>query len=267
MVNESVIQSLVRSLDDPVTATAAVNALDTKLQQSGDAAPALAATIALAAPSLNTKNGKQHALNILVGHSPKVPECVNMALDLSHDEDTSVRTSAVSFLKTVVPNVKAEKRIFELLDDPDPNVRIAAISALETVDIGSGSTGTTDAMYVIRDAAQRGEAMDLLERLERAVKTLQDVGGLSDGQNEIVDKMILPDIERLRKLFSTESRDLDEVIAGRKHSLITLSGVARTAQAFALGTTGVANADKAAATVMETVRSVSPLLDSIQDLL
>lgn len=265
MVNESVLRSLFKALDAAESAVPAVNALNKILEDVGERAPATAAKLAEFVADLKTPEGAQHALGVLTPYGPNVPEALEAALALSHLEEPSVRLSAASFLAAAATNVKANARIFELLEDPDAKVRNVAINATGTMDHTGGIAGAASVLYVIPEEGQRKEVIGLLDRLERAVKTLQDLG-LDDGQNQIVNDLILPDIGDLKKLLGAESPDVNAVISERKRSMVTLGHALGAAKAFALGTAGVAAADEAAANVKSAADMLSPLLDLLKGL-
>ena len=257
--------SLLGSLDRADSAGDAATALKALLERAGQRAPEAAAQLAKLAGGLKTPEGKQHALNVLKPYAPNVAECVDIALTLSQDDQPAVRLAATQFLAAVRTNPKAQARLFLLLEDDDSRVRNFAIQTVGQMELAGGPEGAASALFLIPDHDQREEGSALLDGLDRAVKTLQDLG-LDDGQDRIVDELILPKIAALKELFGVETTSIDEVITARKRSLVTLSGVIEAAKAFALGTSAVANADEAAATVTGTAEALSPLLEMFKGL-
>ena len=264
MVEESVLRSLVKSLDEPGSAnesTAAIKAILAQPEQKAPGAAALAGLIG----DLKSSSAKQLALSLLQPYSPNVPEIVDVAITMSNDADEGLRQSAANFLAAIPSNVKARARIFELLEDNVVSVRNIAITAVGRMDHAGGPEGAATALYVISDDGLREEALEILDELDSAVKTLQDLGDLSDGQNEIVDKLILPDIEDLKQIFGGEHESFDSVVPERKRSLITLGGLIQTAKAFSMGATGIANVDEAAANLMKAAERLNPVVDAVKD--
>ena len=265
MVTEATLRSLVRSLDDPKSSSPASDALNKILEQSGENVPATAAKLAEFVTDLTTPQGMQYGLKILTPNRPNVPETIDLAVDLSRNEHSAVKLSATSFLAGIAVNVKAQDRLNELLEDGDFEVRNVAIGAVASLDHSGGLAGPASVLFVIPDDSQRQEALGLLDRLERAVNTLQDLG-LDDGQNQIVNDLVLPDIEELKRLFGAQSADLDTVISERKRGIVTLGHAKGAAEALALGTAAVANAEKAAAKVKGAAEMLSPLMDLLKGL-
>ena len=120
-------------------------------------------------------------------------------------------------------------------------------------------------VYVIPDEGQREVAIGLLRRLERDVKTIQDLAH-DDGQNQIVNDLILPDIRELKKLFSAESPNADALLSERRQSIAVLGHALGAATALALGTASAAGAGEAAASVKKVADMLSPLLDLLKGL-
>ena len=264
MVEESVLLSLLKSLDVDKSAAPAAEALKNIFDQTEQKAP-IAATLAGMVKHVGSEEGKRHALNVLLPYAPDVPETVDVAVELTGADDWQTRQSAASFLAAGPTNVKARAALYILLDDLKAEVKNVAITAVGSMDHNSSPEGVATALYLISDDEQRQQALEILDELESAVNTLQELADLTEGQDEIVNNLILPDIAELKNLFGAEYKEWNEVVPGRKQSLITLSGAFRAAEALVLSVAGIANADEAAANVTKTVQLLQPLVEVIKD--
>lgn len=265
MADKSLWPLVVKALDTD-SVEQAKNTLNAGLTQAGDNAPAMAARLALHMKDLETKTGKVTGLQVLTPYGPNVPESIDLALDLSHDDDVAVRQTAASFLSRVVKNPKAEARIIELVSDSEGNVRNQALSAIQQMDLTKDIEGSAASLYVIQDDDQRQGAIQLLDELEMAVNVIQDLG-LSEGQNEIIQELIHPKINELRNLFGAASNNIDQVIEERKSSMIGLSSVLGSAKALALTISALANAEEAGQTLEEAGQALIDKVEALHPLL
>ena len=263
MVEESVLLSLMKSLDVDKSAAAAIEALKNIFEQTDEKAP-LAATLAGMVKHVGSDAGKQNALNMLLPYAPDVPETVDVAIELSNTATWQVRRSAASFLAAIPANVKARSALYKLLDDGQPDVKNIAIAAVGKMD-HTGSPGAATALYVIPDDEDRKEAIEILDQLEAAVNFLQEMADLTPGQDEIVNNLILPDIAQLKGIFGAEYDAWDQVVPNRKQSLITVSGAYRAAEALVLSVAGLANVDEAAANVTKAANLLPPIVEAIKN--
>lgn len=266
MVSEDVWHAIFKNLDDPTSIEQASKTARVLLERAGENAAAIAASLVPSVATLKTSTGQERALSLLQPYAPSAPEVVALALDMSNNEDASVRAAAAAVLISTLPNRRASARVFQLISDPDHNIRNRVMAAIESMEFHETERGAEAALRVIPDDGEREEAIQLLDQLERAVKMLQDLG-LDQGQNLIVDDLILPKITELRKLFGATSASVEQVVEQRKHGVLSLGTLLGSAQALALATTAVANADEAAQTLRTAAENLSPVVDMFGRLL
>lgn len=261
MVDEAVWPQTVKALDTD-SVNQARETLRALLSQPSVDAHSVAASLARLMMDLKSEAGKVAALDVLGPYAQDAPECLELALHLSRSSDASTRLRAIHFLSRL-PNTKvARDRVIELITDPEVNTRNAALGAVQQMEIPPETTDAAASLQVIPDDDHREEAFRLLDQLEKAIHVVQDLG-LSEGQNDIVEEIILPKIKELRMLFGASPDTRERVAEERKRSLINLSALIHSGQALALTTSTIANADKAAQNVKASAEALFPYLQMI----
>lgn len=267
MVGEGLWRPLIGNLNDPKSQDQAQATLRSLLEREGENAAAIAVMLAaLIVQDVTTPRGKELALGLLSPFASNVPEVSGLAITMSQEEEVAVRKAAANVLVQVTTSAKVRDRILQLISDPDADIRINVMAAVSKMEFEGGTADPRAALRVIPDEDNREEAIRLLDELESAVKMLQDIG-LAEGQDLVVDDLILPRIAELRQLFKGASVDVEHVVEQRKHGLLTLGTVTGSAKALALGTAAVANADEAAQTVANAAEGLFSVVDMLGGLL
>ncbi len=266
MVSGGMWRSIVDNLDDPDTQDQAIATLRSRLSLEGDNTEAAVAAIVPQLAQMKTPRGKEFALGILRPYATNVPAVVELALELSMDQEVAVRTNAANVLFGLVENPRVRERVEEMVSDPDANIRNNVMKAVAEMDFGPAKEAGEVGFHLIQDAELRSEAISLLEELERAVKMLQDLG-LDEGQNLIVNDLILPKIAQLSASLTAEVADAEEVVAERRRGILNVGTLKGSAHALALATATVANADEAAATVVKAAEGLGVVGEMLAHLL
>ena len=267
MVDEAVLRPLFDLLQDRDSAERARAGLENIIGRTADK-PSVVRSLNSYVSSDTSLAARMWLLRIGVEHTPELPEIIDLALTLSTEANTDVRAEAIDVLIPHSNVLPIHSRLIAMLQDDSPQIRNRVIDVVADFDLDTTpAASASNALYVIADPTGREEALDVLNDLEGAVKTLQDLGELTPGQHEIIDDLILPDINELRDLLGTEYADYDTVLPNRKKSLITLSGLFRTTQAISMGSTGIANVDEAVENVRKAGEFLAPIISDVGGLI
>ena len=253
---------------NPQRMSAAASALEQTLEGSGSNAQLWAGTLAPLVGELITVGGRRYGLDLLAKYTASVPEVRALMLKQLNDDQPGVRLRAAQHIAQELPARDPEVRtaLFRLMGDNDREVRDFAIGLLPELANAPNSGVAISALRVLADPEQEGQALELLDRLERSVHTLQDLG-LEPAQNDIVNKIILPSISELRAILPAESADSAEVASSRRTAVQRLGGLLGSTNALATIIVGAANVDDALANFEAAAAEVSTILGWILDAL
>lgn len=218
---------------------------------SGDDPYALECAEALAAttPTLQSPTARSIALD-LASRRPDSAIVRQAALDLANDESRDVRSSVAAILRGNPNDAAARSALFALMQDPDGGVAATAIGTLGDLLSAQEQDVSSVAVFLIADSEARRDTLDLLDRMERAVHVLQDLG-LDEAQNQIVETILLPAILELKNLLSLPVESPAVTDDARSTSRFRLGSLAGAAKALALTVSSLGEADEA----IENLRS------------
>ena len=259
MVSEELWKSLIENLDDPITQAQALSTLRARLKKEGSAAETRANEIAPRLADLKTQKGRELALALVQPYARNVPVVVDMALEMSKDEAPATRSNAASVLFGLVENPRVRTRVVEMVSDPDENIRINVMKALEEIDFTPQKEAGEAGFFVIANEDDRSTAAEILDEMERAIKTLEDLG-LDDAQHRIVDELLLPKLGTLRSVLKTSYVDVVDVAAETKNSVIGVGTLVGGAKALLLAISGAANAEPAAEAVADAAEGLASII-------
>jgi len=256
---------VVSALDYPQTNAAANNAIHEVLLASGEDAGILASRLAPMVKALSTGNGRELGAALLAPYLSSSAPVRDMIIALSEDEAPNVRLVAT---RTLISAAKAGDNsvlfaLFKRLGDVEPTVKNVALQAVPQ--LAAAPTGQVDALalYVLPDSSRRDEALDLLDKLRSAVRTLQDLGGLDDSQNRIIDEVIFPTIDLVRGLLAEQLPTQEATTAGRGEAVSGLGQLAGASKALTTAAAGVsvtANFPAALDNVGRAAHAVQPVI-------
>jgi hypothetical protein len=254
---------LAKNLDAPGTEERALQALQAVLTRAGEGGSEIAESLVpLFQDQLKTARGKYRGLGVLTPYAANSANIWRYVISLTYDEDPGLRLAATQGLLPLMDKPDVEARLFELVSDPNDDIKNTVMQAIGASNLGRGLESAEAALHVIPNDALRATTLELLDELDRAVRLLQDLG-LTEGQDLIVNDLILPKIRELRQIFGSVAADLQEASEQRKSSLVTSHHVVGAAQALALAATGIADADDAVRNVQSAAANVIPALQAI----
>lgn len=199
-----------------------------------------------------------------------IPEVVKLLLGAGEAPLPTLRAQAAPLLGFAPRTPPVERSLVQLLDDTSVEVKSAALAAYYEMprfplvddfnDIGPPSVtveaGRTFAL--LPDEGTKVDAIDLLADVRRAVLTLQDLG-LDQGQNRIVDELILPRLDDLSALIDCPLDASEHLPEVRGRFAFHWGGVAAAARALGFGTTGLAQADEAGENIVVLAEKMAEL--------
>lgn len=228
MASAGLWPDLLKNFDKEDSRQQALQTARKLFERAGEGATTLAATLVPIVANLETPEGQQMGLALLAPYAAYAGEVADLALDMSRSETPLIRSTASSVVTSLSGIPKFRERVLELLSEPETGIRNQAIAALETMELPEAEAGTGFSLHVIPDDTERSEALALLDELARAVKMLQDLG-LDEGQNLIIDELILPRIDELKRWLGDSVESVQQVAEQRKHSLLSLTSLRTSA--------------------------------------
>ncbi len=217
--------------------------------------------------ALPAGEGQRVAINMLTRFTEESTFVLDFMLVAADSPHAPTRNAAMSAFIRVPGDPRVRAKLVAMLADKNTEVRNAAIAHSASFVSAMGENTAVGALRVIPDPAQHEEALALLNALERAIKRLQDTGdGLDEGQRRIVDEVILPALEGLRRLFSGGVGHCARAQKNRLLTIFSLGNVIGAAKGVALATTTLANTPEAAATVFDAAQKLEPVFHLIGDL-
>ena len=159
------------------------------------------------------------------------------------------------------PDLRAA--LFALMGDDDSAVRDYAIGQLPELLSETSTATAAAALHILPSPEHQERAIELLDKLARAIHTLQDLE-LDEAQHHIVDKVILPSIAELQAMLPVEATDMAEVASSRRTALGRLGSLLGSTKAL-LAINVAANADEAVANVSAAATEASVMLDWLFD--
>ena len=265
-MTSDIYRGLIRALEGESKAVAE-RALTSLLASNGEHAASLAEEWVPFILELPDGDGQRAAIDLVGPYADGSPMVLAFVLSLAGAPYPRSRISALNAFIRVPNDLRVRAKLTEMLADDDVNVRDAAIGKAQLVLSAMADPVATGVLRVLPDPSQAQAALDLLDELERAVKRLQDIGGLDDGQRLIIDDIVLATINELRSLFSGTAETSEDLRDRRLLSILTLGRVMGAAKGLALATTTLASADKASANVAEVVEHLEPVFHLITSLM
>lgn len=174
---------------------------------------------------------------------------INLALVASRHAEPAIREAAGSFLGYAPRTRAVEEALQSLLADEQSNVQTAALtsyySEASIAPSGDGSDIQPASVRLLSEGDE-AEAESLLDEVERALDFLQDLG-LPDSQSRVIDDLIRPRLEVLRRLIGAQFSDPDALVQAQHRFITNWDGVGALTKSVAWTVPVIGATDDAAA--------------------